>query len=343
VVLYPPLDFAWVCRRFLRRWKPKVVVILETELWPNLIREVKRSGAALLLASGRLSDRSAPRYRATRFFWRRVLAYPDAFFVQSDRDAGRFLSIGAPASKIHVAGNLKFAMHGPASPLTDALSTAIERAAVGPVLIAGSTMPGEETHLLQALRELREEFPALWTILAPRHPERCVGVAAEVESAGFSCQFRSQWHPGTSLAPGIFLLDSAGELADLYRLGTAAFVGGTLVPTGGHNIIEPAQFGCPIVIGPSMHNFRETAEHFIQAEALIQVKDADGLARALRELFRDPKTAKRFGEAAHSALESHGSGLREILDGLENVLRGNAGKPFPERLASPTAAASAAR
>ena len=342
-VSYPPLDYAWICRRFLRRYKPEVVVVMETELWPNLIREVKRSGATLLLANGRLSDRSLPRYRFTRCFWRRVLAYPDAFFVQSAGDAQRFAAIGAPASKIRVSGNLKFAVRASPFALADALSVSITDAGVGPVLVAGSTMPGEETVLLQAFLALQAEFPALWMILAPRHPERVAGIAAEINSAGIPYQLRSGWRAGQHIAPGIFLLDSTGELAGLYGLAKAAFIGGTLVPTGGHNILEPAHFACPTVIGPSMHNFREIADQFLEARAVLQVQDAAELVKALRELFRNPEQAKRLGAAARQLVESQVSGLDLLLEEIGRRLGSATGRAPAAAMASHAAAVGAAR
>ncbi|MBI2818737.1 MAG: 3-deoxy-D-manno-octulosonic acid transferase [Acidobacteria bacterium] len=343
IVLYPPLDYAWLCRRFLKRWKPDVVVVMETELWPNLLRAVKGAGAGLVLANGRISDRSLPRYRATRFFWRRVLSYPDAFFVQSERDAERFAMIGAPSARIHVTGNLKFAIRPSESPLSDALSSSIREAPVGPVLVAGSTMPGEETHLLHAFLALRHGFPDLWMILAPRHPERAAAIATEINSAGIPCQFRSRWHAGKSIAPGIFLLDSTGELADLYQLATAAFIGGTLVPTGGHNILEPAHFACPTVIGPSMQNFQEIAAQFLKAGAIIQVENPLGLVPALRQLFLNPEDAKRIGEAARALLERQMSGLAPILEELGRRLGGKIGNAPAAPVISHPAAAGAGR
>ena len=343
IVLYPPLDYAWLCRRFLKQWKPDVVVVMETEMWPNLLRAVKGAGAALLLANGRISDRSLPRYRATRFFWRRVLSYPDGFFVQSERDAERFAMIGAPSARIHVTGNLKFAIRPSESPLSDALSSSIREALVGPVLVAGSTMPGEETHLLHAFLALRHEFPDLWMILAPRHPERAAGIATEINSAGIACQFRSRWHAGKSIAPGIFLLDSTGELAALYQLATAAFIGGTLVSTGGHNILEPAHFACPTVIGPSMHNFREIAAQFLQAQAVMQVDNASELVPALRQLFLHPEDAKRLGQAAHDLLERQMSGLAPLLGELGKRLGSKIGEAPAASVISRPAAAGAGR
>jgi 3-deoxy-D-manno-octulosonic-acid transferase len=329
------MDYAWICRRFLRRLRPDVVVILETELWPNLFREVKRSGASLLLVNGRISDRSFPRYRATRLFWRRVLAYPDALFPQSGRDADRFRTLGAPQARVRVAGNLKFAARPAASAFVETLRARLRESGAGPILVAGSTMPGEEKYLLDAFLQLRHEFPTLFMVLAPRHPERFAAVAEEVRLSGIPLQLRSQWTEKTTPpVPGILLLDSTGELGSMYALATVAFVGGTLVSTGGHNILEPAHFACPTVIGPSMENFREIAQQFLESNttgqilgddgirtgAVVQVQDASGLVTALRYLFANPAFAKRLGESARELANQQLSGLEPLLQELEGRL-----------------------
>ncbi|HWP85409.1 MAG TPA: 3-deoxy-D-manno-octulosonic acid transferase [Terriglobia bacterium] len=337
VALYPPADYPWVCRRFLRRWKPALVVVMETELWPNLFREIKRVGAGLVLANGRISDRSWPRYRRTRFFWKRVLQYPDAIYAQSPLDAERFLALGAAPGRVRLGGNLKFALRPSSNPLSEALAAAA--GGVGPVLVAGSTMPGEETHLLEAFLGLRPDFPALWMILAPRHPERAPEIAAQVRAAGIACQRRSAWVPGQPVVPGVFLLDSAGELAALYQLADAAFIGGTLVPTGGHNLLEPAYFSCPTVVGPSLENFREIAGAFLRARAVVPVASAEELAAALRRLFLNPEEARRLGQAARTLFETHAGELAPLLDDMEWRLRRAAGAaPQSSPVSQPAAA-----
>ena len=333
-VLFPPMDYAWICRRFLRRLRPDVVVVLETELWPNLFREVKRSGASLLLVNGRISDRSFPRYLATRLFWCRVLVYPDALFPQSERDADRFRTLGAPLARVRVAGNLKFAARPATSPFVETLRARLRESGAGPILVAGSTMPGEEKYLLDAFLQLRHEFPTLFMVLAPRHPERFAGVAEEVRLSGIPLQLRSQWVEATaSSVPGILLLDSTGELGSMYALATVAFVGGTLASTGGHNILEPAHFACPTVIGPSMENFREIARQFLESKSagripgdgirtgtVVQVQDASGLVTALRYLFANPAFAKRLGESARDLANEQLSGLEPLLQELKDRL-----------------------
>ena len=310
LVLFPPWDLKSVCRRFLRRLRPSAVLVLETELWPNFFRECKRSGAVLLLANGRISHRTFPSYVASRFLWRRVLAWPDAVFVQSIADAERFKALGAPPAKVYVAGNLKFASQPACVPIVETLrrtlreSKGSENLAPGPVLVAGSTMPGEEKFLLDAFQQLLPEFPRLWMILAPRHPDRFAAVTQQIRALGIPFQLRSEWKADTCpRLPGVLILDSMGELGAVYELATVAYVGGTLVPTGGHNILEPASFARPIVIGPSMSNFQEIADEFlaesgvgniplageIRTGAMVQIPNPAALAPVLRFLFRDPE------------------------------------------------------
>lgn len=341
-VLFPPLDLRWICRRFLRQIKPTVLLVMETELWPNLFRETKRSGAGLLLLNGRISDRSYPRYRATRLLWKEVLAHPDCLFAQSVKDAERFLALGGPPAKVQVTGNLKYAVRPASAPFVEMLQRKFQASGAGPVLVAGSTMPGEEKYLLDAFLELRPEFPRLWMVLAPRHPERFDAVAEEIRSRGIPLQRRSQWQADTyPVLPGVLLLDSTGELSALYQLASVAFVGGTLVPTGGHNILEPAHFGCPIVIGPSMDNFREIAQAFlshgstgqipgetgIHTGSVVQVQDGGALVAALRYLFSNPEVARRLGESARELLGRHFTGAQCVLDELERLLTN---KSIPE-------------
>ena len=345
-VLFPPIDLISVCRIFLRRIGPHAVIVLETELWPNLFRECKRYGAVLLLANGRISDRTFPRYRASRLLWRRVLEQPDALFVQSSAEAERFADLGAPPEKLHVAGNLKFASQPAPSALISALRETFrdsQDSSTGPVIIAGSTMPGEEKYLLEAFQELLPEFPRLWMVLAPRHPNRFAAVAEQVQASGVPVQLRSQWSaPFRPVLPGILILDSIGELGAMYELATVAFVGGTLVPTGGHNILEPASFARPIVIGPSMSNFQEIARDFLQDAGLesipnvdnigigsiIQVPDPSKLVPVFRFLFRNPAFRDRLGETARDCWKRNLSGVVPIVDELQRLLalRTNAGK-----------------
>jgi len=346
VIFFPPFDIVWICRRFVSRIRPDALVVMETELWPNLFREAKRAGIPLLVVNGRISDHAFPRYHASCFLWRRVLEHPDAILAQSNRDVERFIALGAPAGKVTAAGNLKYAVRPSISPIVARLRLTAKQAGAGPILVAGSTMPGEEAFLLAAFRELRQEFPRLWMILAPRHPERFAAVAHEIRSAGIAFERRSALTsivPGNAQAraalggspeislPGILLLDSVGELDSAYDLADVAFVGGTLVPTGGHNILEPARFGKAILIGPSMSNFQDIANAFLQDVSLpgldgsrtgaaVQILNASTLAPALRYLFKNPALRRRLGEAARSLVESELNPLGRIREELERLM-----------------------
>lgn len=337
-VLFPPFDLAWICRRFIRRIRPQAILVMETELWPNLFRESKRSGVRLLLVNGRISDRVFPRYRASRFFWQRVLAQPDAILAQSQRDAKRFLALGAPPAKVRVAGNLKYAIRPSFSRIVPRLRALAEEAGAGPILVAGSTMPGEEKFLTAAFQELQREFPRLWMILAPRHPERFAAVAEELRTAGIPFERRSVLAAASSPAgpqpklelPRVLLLDSIGELGAVYDMADVAFVGGTLVPTGGHNILEPACFGKAIVIGPSMTNFQDIADAFFRDApdsnvegarmgAAVQVPDPSLLSAVLRYLFRNPALCRSLGDAARNLVENELNPMDRIRQTLSRL------------------------
>ena len=222
-------------------------------------------------------------------------------------------------------------------PIVETLRAMIRASGSGPVLVAGSTMPGEEYYLLETFRELAQEFPRLWMILAPRHPERFLPVAEEVRRMGIPLQLRSELQGHTTPSfPGVLLLDTIGELGDVYQLATVAFVGGTLAPTGGHNVLEPAYFGRAIVIGPSMNNFQEIADTFLQdmgvgqipgvagvrTGAIARVQDAGSLAATLRFLFRNPEFSRRLGEAAQELVGKNASGVSKVVGELEKLLAG---------------------
>lgn len=335
MALFPPLDLSWICRRFLRQIRPNAVLVMETELWPSLFREVKRWGIPLALVNGRISDRAFPRYRASRFLWRRVLAQPDILFVQSQKDSERFLALGAPREKLRVAGNLKFCLRPATAPIVQVLRTLATEGGAEAILVAGSTMPGEESLLFETFRQLAKEFPRLWMIVAPRHPERSPAIAEEARRHGLSLQLRSQLSPAARFQlPAILLLDTTGELATIYELATVAFVGGTLVPTGGHNILEPAWFGRPIVIGPSMTNFQEIADACLQAGdfgripglpqarlgAVVQIQESRDLLPALRFLLENPALCDRLGKSARGVLDKNTGGIHSILEEVEQML-----------------------
>jgi 3-deoxy-D-manno-octulosonic-acid transferase len=272
---------------------------METELWPNLIREARRGGTRVAVANGRISPRSFPRYRRSRFFWRRVLPQVDLFLMQAEPHAERVRALGAPAERVRVPGNLKYdAVTDPRPPERLAAIVGSAGAPERPLWVAGSTVEGEEAQVLRAFRSVRERAPGAALVLAPRHPERFASVPALVEAAGFRCRLRSQTEPGAWRNGEVLLLDTLGELAQLYPLATAVFVGGSLMPAGGHNVLEAAAAGKPVVVGPHMENFQEIADELLLEGALLQVRSADELGDAIAALLLDER---RRGELAARA------------------------------------------
>ncbi|HKW76422.1 MAG TPA: 3-deoxy-D-manno-octulosonic acid transferase [Terriglobales bacterium] len=310
-VFYIPLDFKFALRPYFRALRPSLVVLAETEFWPNLLHLAKRRGASLAIVNARISDRSYPRYKRFRWFFRPVLSHPDLFLAQTEQDARRLCDIGAPAERVKTSGNLKFDIRlSSRIPLVDDLRRAI--ANNSPVLVCGSTAEGEEELLLGVLRQVLERWPTAVMILAPRHPERFEKVANLVLASGIGLLRRSTWAAACPISGGVFLLDSVGELAPVYQLADVAFVGGSLAPVGGHNILEPAQHGIAIVTGPHTFNFREIVRIFSEAGALRVVTDQD-LATQFLDLLADERARNSLGQRAKQVfLENAGATERTV-------------------------------
>jgi 3-deoxy-D-manno-octulosonic-acid transferase len=306
-VFYFPLDFAFAIRPYFNALRPDLVVVAETEFWPNFLRLAKRSGACIAVINCRISDRSLPGYKRLRFWLpkllEKTLANVDVFLAQTEEDRKRLMEIGAPESKVTVAGNLKFDVAPPPSPkIVASLREGFSHSGAGPVLVCGSTLEDEEGSLLSAFRNILANHSKAVMILAPRHPERFPEVAALVEKLGFRMWRRSLWG-GEPLAGGVFLVDSIGELAALYSLATVAFVGGSLVPRGGHNILEPALYGVPIVTGNHYENFRDVVNFFASRNAVRIVGLAE-LPLVFMELIENSDERTTLGRNALAALES---------------------------------------
>ncbi len=310
-VFFAPLDYRSVVRRVLRTVRPAVVVVLETEIWPNLYRESKRAGAALIIANGRLSDRAMPRYRRSRAFWRQVLCWPDVILTQTEEDARRYVLTGAPTERVRALGNLKYDFAPPAGGIVRDLANFLDTVKAAQVWIAASTMapaaPGdidEDDAVIQTFQKLASEIPQpeLLLVLVPRKPERFDIVAGKLERAGVRFVRRSSLKEVK--LPAVLLLDSLGELAALYASADVVFMGGTLAARGGHNILEPAYFGKPIVVGPHMENFAEIAREFGEAAALRRIAKSDELAPAVAALLNDRAAAEDLGERGRRLLNA---------------------------------------
>jgi 3-deoxy-D-manno-octulosonic-acid transferase len=302
-VFYFPMDFAFAIRAYLRALRPRMVVVAETEFWPNFMRLAHASGARIAVVNARISDRSWPSYRRFRGLLRRLLVNVDLFLAQTPDDAARLRDIGANPERVRVAGNLKFDIPAPAPPaIVESLQKSIAATGAGPVLVCGSAVEGEEPLLLKAFENLLVQHPRAVMVLAPRHPERFAGVAALLGQMSIRFWRRSLWN-GEPLTGGVFLVDTIGELAALYGLADVAFVGGSLVPHGGHNIIEPAQHGVAIVVGNHTANFRDIVSLFQSRDALRVAGPAE-LPLVLLELLANDTERRALGQRAAETMRS---------------------------------------
>jgi 3-deoxy-D-manno-octulosonic-acid transferase len=320
-VFYLPLDFAFTVRRYLRVLRPKLLVLMESELWPRMIDECAKNGVPVVVVNARISDRSFPRYMWLRQLWRLFLERISLFLAQSKETAERLVKIGAPAERVKVMGNLKYDVRvGGESTVTAMLR---ERLPVGArVVVCGSTLEGEEQVLLQAWPGVLAAEPKAVMVLAPRHPDRFATVAAIVAGSGYelirASEFRTQ--PASVAAGSIFLLDTIGDLASMYGVASVAFVGGSLVAKGGHNPLEPAQFAGPVVMGPSFENFREVVESMRKMDA-IRIVAPEMLAGTLIALLRDTEDAKALGERGRAAFEAQAGATERTVQALTALLQ----------------------
>ncbi len=336
-VFYFPFDWAFIVRRTLTIVNPSLFVMVETEIWPNVLRLCRARGVRTLLVNGRISPRSYPRYRLVRPLFRRVLADVDRFCMQSEESARRLIDLGAAPQRVTVTGSLKFDSLEVPAPLVH--GKARERvlrffrvAPSRPVLVAGSTMRGEEAAVLRAFARLKRSAPGALLVLAPRHPERFSEVLELAGASGLATVRRSDLPIDAEPRADIVVLDTIGELAQLYQLATVAVVGGSLADHGGHNILEPAVFGKPVVFGPYMQNFKEIAEAFVSNGAGVQVQSEWEFEETLLTLFSDPVRQARLGAAARALVEANRGAKDKTLAVVAELLplpaaRGNV-RPF---------------
>jgi len=307
-VFYAPFDFTPAVTRALERIAPELLIVIDTEIWPNLFRACRKRGVRTMLVNGRLSDRSYGRYRLVRFFMRRVFEDVDRVCAQTATWAQRYVDIGADQSSVMVTGSVKFdaldpSMSSVVQPASDDVLSCFRFAKRRPVFIAASTLRGEEELVLRVVGRILEIASDALIIIAPRHPERFDEVRAMAEVAGYRVQARSELRGQDSDIP-IVLLDTIGELACLFQVASVVFVGGSLVPAGGHNLLEPAVFGKAIIVGPHMDNFAEITSHFVAQKAVVQVRDATEFEIESVDLVRDRGRRERLGNAARELVES---------------------------------------
>jgi 3-deoxy-D-manno-octulosonic-acid transferase len=320
-IFYFPLDWKFLCKRYLKHIYPGAVLLMETEIWPNFLISAQMLKIPVVLVNGRISDQSFKRYIRFRFILQPLLACFSHFCMQSDQDLKRIQRMGAPGKRTTCTGNLKFDYNLSSSPELDSLKQSIGRILKSSsedfLLICGSTKPGEEEILLSIFEDLCEEFPNLKLMLAPRHPHRGDEVVSLARAKGFECLQRSRDPLAQNGATTqVFVLDSIGELASLYELGDLVFIGGSLVPEGGQNVIEAAAYGKPILFGPHMENFRQVAKSFVDAGAARQLPDSNHLKIELRTLIQDPEKRIELGQKARGVIESHRGAVRRTVEAI---------------------------
>ena len=320
-VFYLPLDFAFVVRRYLKVLHPTLIILMESELWPNLMDVCAEQGVRIAVVNARVSDRSLPRYLRLRRLWRPLLERVSLFLAQSEENARRLVRIGAAADRVRVTGNLKYDVKAAGeSAMTKLLAERLPSGAK--VLVAGSTLEGEERMLLEAWPRVLEAVPGAVMVLAPRRPERFAAVAGLVSESGFPVLRATELRDGGgAVAPGgVVLLDTIGDLASVYSLGTAAFVGGSLVTTGGHNPLEPARFGVPVVMGESSENFREIVEA-MRGDDGIRVVKPSGLAETLVALLKDDGEGRAVGERGRRVFDAQAGATGRTVEALLGLLK----------------------
>ncbi|MBB3230594.1 lipid IV(A) 3-deoxy-D-manno-octulosonic acid transferase [Halomonas stenophila] len=315
---FVPLDFPGAARRFVDRLRPRLAIFFETELWPNLLAACDRRGVPVAVVNGRLSPRAFRRYRRLGRLMAEALSHVAWLGAKSAADAERFRALGMAPDAIRVTGSLKFdlARDEAAREVSERLRRELgER----PVWVAGSTHPGEDEAVLEAHARLRETRPEALLILVPRHPQRFAAVAELCAARGLATARRSRDEVPTA-ETALYLGDTMGELSSLYGAADLAFVGGSLVPVGGHNLLEPAAMGLPVLTGPELANFSDVAEALREREALVEVADAEALADELDRLFGDAAERERLATAGRAVVEANRGALVRTLAGLERLL-----------------------
>lgn len=336
-VFYFPFDWGFTVRRTLDIVKPRMFLMMETEIWPNLLRECRARGIKTVVINGRISARSYPRYKMVRPLFRRVLGDIDRFCMQSDESAQRIIDLGADSQRVTVTGSLKFDSLPAPTPVShgrprELVLRFFRVAANRVVLVAGSTMKPEDSAVLRAFARIRSISPGALLVIAPRQRERFEEVERLAKDEGFSVARRSNLAIDTEPRTDVVVLDTFGELAQVYQIATLVFVGGSLADYGGHNILEPAVFGKPIVFGPHMHNFREIAETFVGNHAAVQVQTERELEEVLRNLVADPVRRAGLGAAARALVEANRGAKDKTMAVVSELLPAPSGVVRPFRL-----------
>jgi len=313
-IMYMPIDALPCIAKAVNALRPECFITVETEIWPLLFTLLKKSGAAIIILNGRISENSFQGYRRIRFFMKRVLSQVDFLYMQSEADADRIKALGADPGAVGVMGNFKFDFKPDSAEAPEWLHRV-----KGRIFLAGSTHKGEEAIIIEAFRNIREDFHDVVLILAPRHPERFAEVASVLREKEVDYIKRSSMTDDHTPAFQAILLDTMGELSKVYARSEVSFIGGSLVPVGGHNIMEPAYWSRPVLFGPYMNNF-PVASEFVKKGAAIQVNNRGEIVQAVRSLLNNPEEALRMGEKAKTLVVQNTGAAGRAMDLLRRYL-----------------------
>lgn len=313
-VIFLPLDLPFVVGRVLKMVNPSMLILMETELWPNLITKAGRMGIPVIMVNGRISDMSYGKYWFISPLLKKVFKSVTLFFMQSEGDAQRIITLGAEPSKVSVTGNIKFDIRLPINeiPFMNDWN--------GPVFVAGSTHRGEEAQILDIYKDLQGRYGSMKLILAPRHLERIREVREILAEEGLQYVRRSE--VSDIIGSSILLLDTLGELASFYKYGNIVFIGGSLVPVGGHNLLEPAILGKPVLFGPYMENFRDIAQILVDSGGGVRVNNLAELKDRVNTLLSDESSCTSMGEKARQAVLQNRGAVERTLDGISGIVDG---------------------
>jgi 3-deoxy-D-manno-octulosonic-acid transferase len=327
-LIFFPYDYLFNVRRFIARIRPRVFIVLETELWPNFLRELGRQGIPAIMVSGRISPRSFRNYQALRFLFKNVLEHIACFCMQTSADAERIIALGAERSRVLVTGNIKFDQPLPdgSSVGPDELYQALNLKQGQKLFIAGSSHQGEEEIVLEVFQKLQDVLPDLVLLIAPRHPERFNEVEALLRAKGMRYCRKTAMIPS---ATDVILLDTIGELAKLYRIGTVIFIGGSLVPVGGHNVLEPAAYKKPVLFGPHMDNFSAIAKTLIEHNGAIKVQDGTELGIQAARLLSDAQLREAMGDNAFRTVAENAGALKKSMDVIKKIIERQGVQNYP--------------
>ncbi|MDP8266128.1 MAG: 3-deoxy-D-manno-octulosonic acid transferase [Candidatus Aceula meridiana] len=317
VVIFAPLDFSFVVRKYIRILQPQIFINTETEIWPNLLTALHKRGIPIVQVNGRISDKAFEGYQRLKVFIKPVLGYVWQFCMQTDRDANRIRTLGASSNKVHVVGNIKF---DDIPEINDSQLKGLRVDDNEEILVAGSTHSGEEEIVLNLFKKIKKKFPSLRLIIAPRHPERTDEVCALVEAKKLEAVKFSQTHDLVFNQDTVVVVDTIGHLRALYSLAKIVFVGKSLTRRGGHNIIEPAYFEKPIIVGPYMDNFLDVTQLFLDNNAIIQVKDEKEFVKVVQELLKDEARCEELGLKAREVIENQQGAVDKTINIISNIL-----------------------